>query len=356
MLDWASLAQEYDQLFPKLADTSLDSRSRADMQRRSSQLRSLLDLHEKIVVSQRAIEEATLQRDKEEGEMRSLYDEEIAQHQANLVEVQSELDDILYPPDARDKRSVFVEIRAGAGGQEASLFAADLFRMYSNYAIRKNWEVSVVEESQTDLGGFKELVMHIKGKNVYRFLKHESGVHRVQRVPKTETAGRVHTSTVTVAVLPEPDDVDVTINPNDLRIDTYRAGGAGGQHVNRTDSAVRITHIPSGLVVACQDERSQLKNKQKAMKVLQARLSEQEEAKRAAAMSATRKQQVGSGERSEKIRTYNFPQNRISDHRIELTLKKLDIMMEGDIDDLISPLVEWDMLERRKQQNTLIQK
>jgi len=215
--------------------------------------------------------------------------------------------------------------------------------------LTKYWTVSIVEKNATDIGGFSKIIVHVKGKNVFKFLKFESGVHRVQRVPRTETQGRVHTSTITVAVLPEATEVDVSINPGDLRIDVFRASGAGGQHVNTTDSAVRITHIPTGLVVSCQDERSQLKNKNKAMKVLQARLLEAERQRSQAERSAQRKKQIGSGGRAEKIRTYNYPQNRITDHRTNLTYKKLDIIMAGELDDLIEPLLGWDLAERRKE-------
>ncbi len=347
MLDWNALQQEYNQLVEKLVDPQLDSKARINMQKRSSQLAEILGVHNQITELEKTITDCTQQLEKEEGELKELYAQEITESQAKKMMFERQLEDILYPADPQDDRSVFLEIRAGAGGQEAALFAADLFKMYSNYAESKGWHVSVAEEASTDLGGFKELIMHIQGKKVYKFLKFESGVHRVQRVPKTETAGRVHTSTVTVAVLPELDDVDVTINQNDLRIDTYRAGGAGGQHVNKTDSAVRITHIPSGLVVACQDERSQIKNRQKAMKILQARLIAYEKEKKDAEISASRKQQVGTGERAEKIRTYNFPQNRVTDHRTEVTLKKLDMVMQGDLDDLINPLIDWERTQRR---------
>lgn len=347
MLDWILLQKEYDELIVKLAEQSIDQRQRATLQKQASQYSQVLDLHKQIVVIEQELAENKKQLEQETGDMRQLYEEEVAQGQAKLIELNKELEDFLYPADERDERSVFIEIRAGAGGQEAALFAADLYRMYQNYALSKNWETSVVDSSTTDIGGFKELVMHIKGKKVFKHFKFESGVHRVQRVPKTETAGRVHTSTVTVAVMPEVDEVDVNINPADLRIDTYRSSGAGGQHVNTTDSAIRITHIPTGVVVTCQDERSQTKNKAKAMKVLQARIYEAEREKREAQESAARKQQVGTGERAEKIRTYNFPQNRVTDHRTEVTLKKLDLVMEGDLDDLINPLLEWDIQQRR---------
>ncbi|MFA5306703.1 MAG: peptide chain release factor 1 [Candidatus Babeliales bacterium] len=347
MINWELLQQEYDQLIQRLVDSGLDQRTRANMQKRSSQIAEVLTLHKQITECDQTIAECEQQREKEEGELRDLYTQEINDCQLKKAELEHQLEDILYPADPQDDRSVFIEIRAGAGGQEAALFAADLFKMYSNYALAKNWQVSVVEDTVTDLGGFKELIMHIRGKGVYKHLKFESGVHRVQRVPKTEGAGRIHTSTVTVVVLPELEDRELSINQNDLRIDTYRAGGAGGQHVNKTDSAVRLTHIPTGLVVTCQDERSQIKNRQKAMKILQARLIALDKERKEAELSAARKQQVGSGERAEKIRTYNFPQNRATDHRIELTLKKLDMVMQGDLDDLIMPLIDWDRAERK---------
>lgn len=347
MLDWNKLQQEYEELVRALAQPSSDHKVRIPQQRRTTQLSGVLKLHKQIVELDKTIADCTLQREQEEGELKDLYDQEIQEAQVQRVQLERELEDILYPSDPLDDRSVFVEIRAGTGGQEAALFGADLAKMYSNYAELKGWHASVVDDSSTDLGGVKELVLHIQGRGVYKYLKFESGVHRVQRVPKTESAGRIHTSTVTVAVLPELEDVEVNINPSDLRIDTYRAGGAGGQHVNKTDSAVRITHIPSGIIVACQDERSQIKNRAKAMKVLQARIFAHEKEKRDAEVSAARKQQVGAGERSEKIRTYNFPQNRITDHRTDVTLKRLDMILQGDLDDIIMPLIDWDRLQRK---------
>ena len=347
MLDWEALKHEYDQLSTSLAEPNLEQRARIQQQKRSSQLATLLDMHNQIVELDKVIADSTAQAEHEEGELKALYQEEITTSKQQKLALEQELEDILYPSDPRDDRSVFLEIRAGTGGQEAALFAADLARMYNAYALARGWQSSVAEEATTDLGGYKELILHIQGKKVFKYLKFESGVHRVQRVPKTETAGRIHTSTVTVAVMPELEDVEVTINQNDLRVDTYRAGGAGGQHVNRTDSAVRITHIPTGLAVACQDERSQIKNRAKALKILQARLIEADRQKKEAELSAERKQQVGTGERAEKVRTYNFPQNRVTDHRTEVTLKKLDMVMEGDLDDLLNPLIDWDRAQRR---------
>lgn len=352
MLDWAALEKEYEQLTVTLTDAALDTRIRAQKQKRSSQLAAIISLHNQSLELDKTIEQCRYALEHESVDMKELYEQEIDDCSKRKSEIDNELEDVLYPADPNDDRSVFLEIRAGTGGQEAALFATDLFRMYTNYALTKNWRVTVVEEAFTDLGGIKEIIVNIQGRSVYKWLKHESGVHRVQRVPKTEGAGRIHTSTVTVTVLPELDDVDVNINPSDLRIDTYRASGAGGQHVNKTDSAVRITHIPSGLVVACQDERSQSKNRQKALKILQARIIAYEKEKQEALKSAARKEQMGSGERAEKIRTYNFPQNRVSDHRTELSLKKLDMVIDGDMDDLLKPLIEWDRNQRR-QHSTL---
>jgi len=347
MLDWESIKKEYDDLISRLTDSSLDQKKRAEIQKKSSKLSELLAAKEKVSTLELRIEDN--KKLAEQEDFKELALEENVELEGELKVARRELDELLYPPDERDNRSVFLEIRAGAGGQEAALFVSDLFKMYSNFALSNRWEVSVVDASSTDIGGYKELIVHIKGKKVYRHLKFESGVHRVQRVPETEGSGRIHTSTVTVAVLPEVDDVDVTINPQDLRIDVFRAQGAGGQHVNTTDSAVRIVHIPTGLVVSCQDERSQIKNKAKAMKVLKARLFELEKQKREAEISEQRKQQVGMGDRAEKIRTYNYPQNRVTDHRVNLTLKKLDIVIQGDMSDLIGPLLEWDLAERRKR-------
>jgi peptide chain release factor 1 len=285
----------------------------------------------------------------DDAEMRELFELELEELGARQKEAYNELDLTLYPPDDIDNRSVFLEIRSGAGGKEAALFAGDLLRMYMLYAQKKGWRAEISDSSGTDLGGYREVVLHIQGKNAYGHLKFESGVHRVQRVPETETSGRVHTSTATVAVLPEAKEVDVQINPADLRIDVFRASGAGGQHVNTTDSAVRITHIPTGVVASCQDERSQHKNKAKAMKMLQSRILLAQREKEAAEQSKQRKDQVGTGMRAEKVRTYNYPQNRVSDHQVNLTLKKLDIVVQGELDEIIEALMQHERENRRSQ-------
>jgi len=272
-------------------------------------------------------------------EMRKMAREEIHGLEKDLSRLESELKVLLLPKDPNDDKNIILEIRAGTGGDEAGLFAADLFRMYFRYAELRGWKTEILSQNFTGIGGFKEVILLIQGKNAYSRLKHEGGVHRVQRVPETETQGRIHTSAVTVAVLPEAEDVDVEINPEDLRIDVFRSSGHGGQHVNVTDSAVRITHLPTGLVVSCQDEKSQHKNKAKAMKVLRSRLLDREQAEQHSRISAERKSMVGSGDRSEKVRTYNFPQGRVSDHRIGLTIYKLDAVLQGELDGVIDPLI-----------------
>ncbi|MDR2646979.1 MAG: peptide chain release factor 1 [Oscillospiraceae bacterium] len=253
---------------------------------------------------------------------------------------------LLLPRDPNDDKNVILEIRGGAGGEEASLFAGVLFRMYSMYGEFKGWKSEIISANETELGGFKEICFSIEGEGAYSRLKFESGVHRVQRVPETESQGRIHTSTVTVAVLPEAEDVDVEINPTDLQIDTFRSSGAGGQHINKTESAIRITHIPTGTVVECQDERSQYKNKDKAMKVLRSRILQAEQQKQAASIAGERRAQVGSGDRSERIRTYNYPQGRVSDHRIGLTLYKIDAILNGDLDEILDALITADTAEK----------
>jgi peptide chain release factor 1 len=284
--------------------------------------------------------------DDSDRELRELALLEIEELQTRQPVIEEELRQLLLPRDPYDEKNVFVEIRAGAGGDEAGLFAADLARMYTKYAERQRWKVEIMNGSPTGVGGFKELTLFVQGRGAWSRLKFERGVHRVQRVPATEASGRIHTSTVTVAILPEAEDVDIRVDEKDVRVDVYRSSGPGGQGVNTTDSAVRLTHIPTGLVVTCQDERSQLKNRAKAMRVLKARLLERAQEEQAAAIAADRKSQVGTGERSERIRTYNFAQTRVTDHRIGLTLYKLPAVLEGDLDELIDPLVAADRAER----------
>ncbi|AIF53831.1 peptide chain release factor 1 [Pelosinus sp. UFO1] len=287
--------------------------------------------------------------DKLDNDFRQMVSAELAELKAKNEVLNEELRILLLPKDPNDDKSVIVEIRGGAGGDEAALFAGDLFRMYTRYAENQGWRTELLDANAPDLGGFKEVVFEIHGDGAYSRLKYESGVHRVQRVPTTESSGRIHTSTVTVAVLPEAEEVDVVIHQNDLRIDTYCASGAGGQHVNKTESAVRIVHLPTGIVVQCQDEKSQLKNKDKAMRVLRAKVLEKAEAEHNAEMAETRKSQVGTGDRSERIRTYNFPQGRVTDHRIGLTLHKLDFVLNGDLDEVINALIATAQSERMQQ-------
>lgn len=285
-----------------------------------------------------------------EHEFKEMVLEELDSARERAAESSERLKVLLLPRDPNDDKNVIVEIRGGAGGEEASLFAGVLYRMYSMYAEAKGWKCEVLNSNPTELGGFKEISFMIEGEGAYSRLKFESGVHRVQRVPETESQGRIHTSTVTVAVLPEAEDVDVEINPADLQIDTYRSGGAGGQHVNKTESAIRITHLPTGTVVECQDERSQYKNKDRAMKILRSRILEAEREKQHDAIAGERRAQVGTGDRSERIRTYNYPQGRVSDHRINLTLYKIEAILNGDLDELIDALITADTAEKLKSE------
>lgn len=347
---WDRLKERFDQISIELASPDLPNNKRLALQKEVAVLTDLLEQRKKVQKFQSEIEDLKRSASQTDNlEMQELFKEEIEHVQQQLKEEERELEDLLYPPNEHDNRNVYLEIRAGTGGQEAALFATDLLKMYKLFAERKGWRATVEEISETDLGGLREVVLHIQGKQAFGQLKFESGVHRVQRVPETETQGRVHTSTATVAVLPEAKEVDVTINPADLRIDVYRASGAGGQHVNTTDSAVRITHIPTGVVVSCQDERSQHKNKAKAMKMLQSRILAAQVEAQEAQQSADRKKQVGSGMRSEKVRTYNFPQNRVTDHQVNVTLQKLDMVMQGDLGDIIDALVAKDRADRRSQ-------
>jgi peptide chain release factor 1 len=336
-----SLLRRYKELTLLIQDPELvkDQYKYRDTMREYSQLSEISSTQKEIEGLSTQMEETkALVQNEKDPEMRDLAREELRELDLRIKDAEDKLKFLLIPKDPLDEKNIIMEIRAGTGGEEAALFAADLFRMYSRFAETKSWKFEVMSVNETELGGIKEIVFSISGKNVYENLRYESGVHRVQRVPATEASGRIHTSAVTVAVLPEVDETEIDIRPEDLRIDVMRAGGPGGQCVNTTDSAVRITHIPSGVVVHCQDEKSQIKNKAKAMRILRARIYEIEEAKAHLERAEARKNQVGSGDRSERIRTYNFPQNRLTDHRINLTLYKLDLIIEGDVEELFDAL------------------
>lgn len=324
-----------------VADPALvkDVKRYKDAMREHAYLSDLMNEYDNYLSLEKQIADAkALIHDETDAEMREMAKAELHELEAKLEESENKLKLLLIPPDPLEEKNIIMEIRGGTGGEEAALFAADLYRMYTHYAETKGWKCEVMSANETELGGFKEIIFSISGKYVYGSLRYESGAHRVQRVPETETSGRIHTSAVTVAVLPEAEETEVEIRPEDLRIDVMRAGGPGGQCVNTTDSAVRITHIPTGIVVIQQDEKSQIKNKAKAMRVLRSRLYDLEESKKQAERSANRKNQVGTGDRSERIRTYNYPQNRVTDHRINLTLYHLDTIMQGDLTELIDNL------------------
>jgi len=342
-LSLADKLSEVDDRYEKLTRELSDPSTLSDVEQYTRLTREHAELHE-VVEAYRAYRQlvdrlAQARSLLDDPELRDLAREDLEGADHALAEAEARLKQLLLPRDPLDEKNVILEIRAGTGGEEAALFAATLFRMYSRYAEQQGWQVELLSSNPTGIGGFKEVIVLIKGKRVYSRLKFESGVHRVQRVPVTESAGRIHTSAVTVAVLPEADEVDVELRPDDLRIDVFRAGGAGGQHVNRTESAVRITHLPSGIVVSCQDEKSQHKNRARAMKILQSRLFEQAQTTADSERSEERRLQVGSGDRSERIRTYNFPQSRITDHRINLTLYRLEAVLEGDLGPVIDALV-----------------
>lgn len=339
----------YEEINHKLSDPSVlsDQEEYRKLMKEYSELQGIVEKYREYKKVVKGISDAKeMLQDKLDRDFREMVELELAEGEEKLEEIKKELKILLLPRDPNDDRSVIVEIRGGAGGEEAALFAGVLFRMYSRFAERKRWKLEMMDSNPTELGGFKEVVFSIEAKGAYSKLKFESGVHRVQRVPSTEASGRIHTSTVTVAVLPEVEEVDVEINPTDLQIDTYRAGGAGGQHINKTESAIRITHLPTGIVVTCQDERSQHKNKDKAMKVLRSKLYEIAQEQQNSEVAQARKSQVGTGDRSERIRTYNYPQGRLTDHRIGLTLYKLEEILDGDIDDIIDALITTDQSEK----------
>jgi len=337
----SSLLNRFEILDKEVQDPNLskDQKRYREVMREHAQLSEVVTAYRECEALEASLAETqSLIQNEKDPEMKELAKEELKELEVKLQEAQDRLKFLLIPKDPLDEKNIIMEIRGGAGGDEAALFAADLFRMYSRYAENKGWKIEVMSMNETELGGLKEIIFSIAGKNVYENLRYESGVHRVQRVPATEASGRIHTSTVTVAVLPEAEETEIEIKQEDLRIDVMRAGGPGGQCVNTTDSAVRITHIPSGIVVHCQDEKSQIKNKAKAMRILRARLYEMEEQKAQAERAEARKNQVGTGDRSERIRTYKFPQNRLTDHRINLTLYKLDLIMQGDVQELFDAL------------------
>ena len=321
-----------------------------ELMREYKNLTPLVEKYREYVAAKESFDEAIelLSEGELDAELKAMAQEQQNDSKKLMEQLADELKILLLPKDPDDDRSGIVEIRGGAGGEEAALFAASLYRMYSMYAASRGWSVEMISSNETELGGFKEVCFMLKGEGVYSRMKYESGVHRVQRVPDTEASGRIHTSTVTVAVLPEVEDVAIEINPGDLQIDTYRASGAGGQHVNKTESAIRITHKPTGMVVECQDERSQHKNHEKAMAVLRSRLYEKMKQEQNDQIAADRRSQVGTGDRSERIRTYNFPQGRLTDHRIGLTIYKLDYVMNGDLDEIFEALITYEQTEKLK--------
>ncbi|HEX2985746.1 MAG TPA: peptide chain release factor 1 [Caproiciproducens sp.] len=347
--------KRYEELNQKLYDPSVltDQQLYTELMKEHKSITPIVEKYREYKAANRSQQEALeiLNEGGIDRELREMADEELQQAKADVERTSEELKILLLPRDPNDDRNVIVEIRGGAGGEEAALFSGVLFRMYSMYAEARGWKTEILNANETELGGFKEISFMITGDGAFSRLKYESGVHRVQRVPETETQGRIHTSTATVAVLPEADEVELEINPNDLKIDTYRSSGAGGQHINKTSSAIRITHLPTGTVVECQDERSQYKNKDKAMKILRSRLFEAKQREHDEAIASDRRSQVGTGDRSERIRTYNYPQGRMTDHRIGLTLYRLDDILNGNIDEVIDALIAADRAE--KMRNTI---
>jgi peptide chain release factor 1 len=341
----AGLEEEYGELEARLPDiyASGDQGAQRTAGQRYAELKPIVQVFRELRSAREQLDEAReMVRSETDSELREMAREEAAAKESEVADLEGQLKVLLLPKDPNDDKNVILEVRGAEGGEEANLFAGDLVRMYQAYASQQRWKVEVLSSQPSDMGGFKEATFLVKGQGVWSRLKHEAGTHRVQRVPATESQGRIHTSAATVAVLPEAEEVDVTIDPNDLQIDVYRSTGPGGQSVNTTDSAVRITHLPTGIVVAMQDEKSQLQNKQKAMRVLRARLLEAELRRQQEELSAQRRSQIGSGDRAEKIRTYNFPESRVTDHRIKLTLHRLDAVLDGDLEELSEALVEAD--------------
>lgn len=339
----------YEEINHKLSDPAVieNQNEYRKLMKEHAELQELVSKYgEYKKVNQEITDAKELLNEKLDKDFRDMVESELKEAEIKFEEIKKEIKILLLPKDPNDDKNVIVEIRGGAGGDEAALFAGVLFRMYTKYAERCGWKTEMLDSNPTEIGGFKEVVFAIEGNGAYSRLKFESGVHRVQRIPETEANGRIHTSTVTVAVLPEVEEVDVEINPNDLRIDTYRASGAGGQHINKTESAIRITHMPTGIVVSCQDQRSQHKNRDKAMRILRSKLYEMAQEQQSSEIAQARKTQVGTGDRSERIRTYNYPQGRITDHRIGLTLYKIDSILEGDLDEVIDALITTSQAER----------
>jgi len=349
-----TISERFDEIAVLLSQPEIqsDQNQFRSLSQEYSQINPLVDCYKRYIESEESMLSAQEMLEEDDAEMREMAAEEIKEAKAAQESLETELQILLLPQDPNDDRNIYLEVRAGTGGDEAAIFSGDLARMYTRYAETQGWKIETTSESRGDHGGFREIILRISGQNVYSKLKFEAGAHRVQRVPETESQGRVHTSACTVAIMPEAAEVDnITINPSDLRIDTFRASGAGGQHVNKTDSAIRVTHLPTGMVVECQDGRSQHKNKAQALSVLQSRLLASEQDKQHAENSENRKLQVGSGDRSERIRTYNYPQGRMTDHRINLTLYKLEEIMQGGLDHVIQPLINEHQAEQLSQLN-----
>ena len=348
------ILRHYEEISAELLEPSAasDQKRYLKLMKEQADLAPVVEAYQKYKKASENLEDAkSMLAEEKDEEMRGMLKEEISAAEEEKERLSGELRILLLPKDPNDDKNIFIEVRAGAGGEEAALFAADIYRMYTHYAEKNHWKVETMDFNESVIGGFSKIVGMISGKGAYSKLKYESGVHRVQRIPKTESGGRIHTSTCTVAIMPEAEDVDVKIDMNDVKFDVFRASGNGGQCVNTTDSAVRLTHIPTGIVISCQDEKSQLKNKDKALKVLRARLYDLELQKKQQSEAAARRSQIGTGDRSEKIRTYNFPQGRVTDHRINLSLYRIDSIMDGDLSELIDSLIAGDQAAKLSQES-----